>query len=57
MNCASENSDIDLFIITSPDRLWLTRLMVTFIFQVLGKRKTAKKHKDNFCLSFFATTD
>lgn len=57
MNCASENSDIDLFIITSPDRLWSTRLMVTFIFQVLGKRKTAKKHKDNFCLSFFATTD
>ena len=56
MNCASENSDIDLFIVTSPNRLWSTRLMVTFIFQILWKRKTEKKHKDNFCLSFFATT-
>ncbi|QFR39511.1 hypothetical protein A9Q91_04775 [Candidatus Gracilibacteria bacterium 28_42_T64] len=57
MNCATKDSDIDLFIVTSPNRLWLVRILITLIFQILGVRKTAKKHAGRFCLSFFATTD
>ncbi len=57
MNCATKDSDIDLFIVTSPNRLWLVRILITLIFQILWVRKTAKKHAGRFCLSFFATTD
>lgn len=57
MNSANSNSDIDLFIITSPSRLWIVRIFITLIFQVLLVRKTSKKHKWKFCLSFFCTTN
>ena len=57
MNNASEWSDIDLFIVTAPNRMWTVRIIITAIFQFLWVRKTVKKHKDRFCLSFFATTD
>jgi len=57
MNCASENSDIDLFIVTSPNTMWLNRILITFIFQIFWVRKTATKHAWRLCLSFFATTD
>lgn len=57
MNCANRDSDIDLFIITSPNSLWLNRIFITFIFHILNVRKTEKKHAWRFCLSFFATTN
>lgn len=56
MNSATNKSDIDLFIITSPHSMWLNRIIITFIFQILWVRKTDKKHAWRFCLSFFATT-
>lgn len=55
MNAWKKNSDIDLFIITSKNRLWLVRILITFIFQILWVRKTEKKHAWRFCLSFFAS--
>ena len=30
-----KGSDIDLFIVTAPNRMWLVRILVTCIFQVL----------------------
>jgi len=57
MNAAKESSDIDLFIVTSPHRLWYVRIMVTLYFQLRGLRKTERKHAGKFCLSFFCTTD
>ncbi len=56
MNSANIESDIDLFIITSQKRLWIVRIFITFIFQILSVRKTKNKHKEKFCLSFFCTT-
>lgn len=57
MNSANDESDIDLFIITAPNRLWTVRILVTIIFQILLVRKTWKLHKERFCLSFFCTTN
>jgi len=57
MNCATKDSDIDLFIVTSPNTMWLNRILITIIFQILWVRKTDKYHANRFCLSFFATTE
>jgi predicted nucleotidyltransferase len=55
MNAWTPDSDIDLFIITSPNKLWTVRILITLIFQILWVRKTSSKHAGRFCLSFFAT--
>jgi len=57
MNSASKKSDIDLLIVSTNNSMWLVRILVTAIFQVLWVRKTAKKHAERFCLSFFCTLD
>jgi len=57
MNYSTKNSDIDLFIITSPDSMWLNRILITLIFTILRVRKTSKNHAWMFCLSFFSTTN
>lgn len=53
---AHDESDIDLFIITTPKTLWFNRILITLYFQLLWQRKTANHHKWRFCLSFFVTT-
>ena len=53
MNSANKNSDIDLLIVTEKNRMWLVRILVTLIFQVLWVRKNKKNHAGRFCLSFF----
>jgi hypothetical protein len=55
MNATNENSDIDLFIVSSNNRLWIVRILTTLYFQILGMRRTSNKIKNNFCLSFFST--
>ena len=57
MNSASSESDIDLFIVSSPNSMWLNRILITLIFQIMWVRKTPNKHAWRFCLSFFSTTD
>lgn len=56
MNCAKSSSDIDLFIVTTPNSMHINRLIITLICQILWIRKTNKKHAGMFCLSFFCTT-
>lgn len=55
MNSAKEDSDIDLLIVTDNNKLWLVRILVTIIFQILQVRKDSKNHAWRFCLSFFCT--
>lgn len=55
MFASKESSDIDLFIVTSKNRMWFIRILITFIFQLLWVRKTDKHHAKRFCLSFFCT--
>jgi len=57
MNSATQDSDIDLYIVSNNNSMWFVRIMITFIFQILWVRKTPKKHAWRFCLSFFSTLD
>ncbi len=64
-NVAMENGgdedDIDLFVITQKNRLWLTRLMMLFILSLLEKRRKKgddpKKAAGKFCLNLLIEED
>jgi len=53
MNNAHKDSDIDLFIITRKNRIWTSRIILTFILFILRQRKNKHAHAWKFCLSFF----
>jgi hypothetical protein len=57
MNACHAGSDIDLFVISRPNRIWMSRVSLTLILTLFGQRKTAQKHAGKFCLSFFITQD
>lgn len=57
---AKKKSDIDLFVITETDRLWIARALSLFLFNLLGIRgKTGevKNPENQFCFSFFLTSN
>ena len=56
MYASDKDSDIDLFIVTDPNRMWLVRILATGIFQILWVRRHGNKIAWRLCLSFFATT-
>lgn len=39
MNNVKEHDDIDLFVIVSPKTIWISRLMVAFVLEVIGVRR------------------
>lgn len=53
----SELSDIDLFIVVKPGRMWLARFLITVILHFYGVRRYGNKVAGRFCLSFFVTSD
>ena len=54
---ARAGSDIDMFVVAAPGRIWLTRLFVTGLAALLRVRPTETESADRICLSFFATED
>jgi len=54
---ARADSDIDMFLVAAPGRIWLTRLVVTGLAALLRVRPTATESADRICLSFFVTED
>lgn len=57
MYATDGDSDIDVFVVSDPKRMWLVRFLLTGIFQILGVRRYGKKVKGRFCLSFFCTIE
>lgn len=53
----SRQSDIDLFIVVKPGRMWLARFLITLILHFFGVRRYGNKVAGRFCLSFFVTSD
>lgn len=50
-------SDIDLFIITEPGKIWTVRLACNLITSFLGLRPRPGRNQDKICLSFFLAAD
>lgn len=49
---ADETTDVDYFIITSPNRLWICRMML-----ILFKKTVLLNSRKYFCLNYFIDTD
>ncbi len=49
-------SDIDLFIVTRPGRVWQVRFWIAGILKLLHLRPTAEHTRDTLCASFFTDT-
>ncbi len=54
---ANENSDIDLFIITKKNKIWLARFFTVILVKFFDLRPSEEKSKDTFCLSFYIDED
>lgn len=54
---ARDESDIDFFIITKPNTIWLTRLIAVAFLKLLGQRPSIEHGRDTLCLSFYVTSD
>lgn len=55
-NCSREG-DIDLFIITKSNRLWLTRFLVIGILKLFKARPTTEKKQDAIDATFFMSEE
>src|SRR5258705_4718692 len=53
LNNAKEDDDIDLFIVTRKNTMWITRLIVLFILELIGSRRKrlSKNTKNTFCVN------
>ena len=54
---SAPGSDIDLFIVLPPRRLFLGRLLVALVVQLRGWRRYSDHITNRLCLSFFVTAD
>lgn len=56
-NALDENSDIDLFIIAKPWRIWSVKFWSMVLFTLKWAKRFWKKIRKKICLSFFVTSD
>lgn len=54
---AKADDDIDIFVVTKNNTLWITRSLLLLYLLLRGKlrRRTTKEVKDSFCLNMFVT--
>lgn len=56
LRTVKESSDIDLFVVTRPHRLWMTRTLIVGWLWLWGLKKNKQGHQDKACLGFFCST-
>lgn len=56
-NNLKDKGDIDIFIITTAQRVWLTRFSCSTITKILKLRPRPGQEKDAICLSFYISED
>lgn len=54
---ATQESDVDFFIVAKAGRLWTARFCSVFILSLFGLRRHDKKIANRVCLSFFLADD
>jgi len=54
---AREESDIDFFIVTAPNKIWTARFWAAGFLQIFGLRPSKNNARDKICLSFFVDED
>lgn len=54
---SKEEDDIDLFIITTKNRIWLVRFFSILILKIFRARPKPLDKKDKICLNFFITEE
>ena len=52
-----DESDIDIFIVSSARRLWLTRFFCTGLMKMARMRPNSQGKRNKICLSFYASVD
>ena len=55
INNTKKNSDIDLLIISTSDRIWTCRVFTVIISHLLGKKRNKNITKDRLCLNHYLT--
>ena len=53
----SQDSDIDFFIITQPNKIWTARFFVFITLKIFRVIATEKNHAQNICPNHFITTN
>ena len=54
---ADKDSDIDFFIITAKNRIWITRFLITLALEFFHLRRVGKRINNKICLSFYVTNE
>jgi hypothetical protein len=57
LNNTRRESDIDVLIVTKRGYIWTTRMLVSVIMQILGKRRHGIKISDRICLNHYISED
>jgi hypothetical protein len=52
-----DESDIDFFIISEKNRIWISRLFSVLIIKLLNLRPQENNNRDKICLSFFVSKE
>ena len=52
-NALNSSSDIDIFVVSKCNRVWIARLFMSFFMLLFCIKRTKNKVAKRFCLSFF----